>query len=354
MRKAKIISHQTEELKKFRWLFFLLVPLFAISINFILFGERYFSNLKVFVFSTLLLLAVTLVLSSAHITVANLFREWIYQEDKLIKRLLVSSCIYFPLTALFVTGIFFGYDSISFMQYTFSVTQYKWGLLAGAVCDVIGIAMNEGIYGYSKWKETKLEAEQLSKEKLQTQLNGLLQQINPHFLFNSLNSLSALIQEDPKQAQKFLSDMSKVYRYLLRTNETELTTVTTELQFIDSYFHMLPTRFGAGVQLIKSVDSKTNNYLLPPLTLQLLLENGVKHNTVAKSKPLYIEIIASDYEVLVRNNLQKKTIKVASGKVGLSNIAEKYRLINKSSIAIKEADGYFTVTVPLIKPADAS
>jgi two-component system, LytTR family, sensor kinase len=207
----------------------------------------------------------------------------------------------------------------------------------------------KGIYSYHKWRETKLEAEQLSKEKLQTQLNSLLQQINPHFLFNSLNTLSALIDDNPKNAQKYLSDLSKVYRYLLRTNENELTTLANELNFIDSYFHLLQTRFGKGVTLLKSIQPDDFGKLLPPLTLQLLVENAVKHNTVGKNKPLVIEIITLGEYLTVRNNLQRKTLKVESSKVGLSNIAEKYRLINKSAIEITEAGGYFSVTVPLIE-----
>jgi hypothetical protein len=338
------------ELAKFRWLLIMLVPALAISLNFIMFGQRYRSEISILLFSTLLLLAGTALLSSVQIFVASFMRKKQTADTRLIRRMLLAGCIHFPLTALFVSGFFLLYSVIPLFHYRFSVADYKWGLFAGAVCDIIGIAMNEGIYNYHQWRETKLEAEQLSKEKLQTQLNSLLQQINPHFLFNSLNALSALINENPKAAQKYLSDLSKVYRYLLRTNENELTTLDQELNFIDSYFHLLQTRFGKGVELSKSIRPEDSFLLLPPLTLQLLVENAVKHNTVGKNKPLAIEIIsASDY-VIVRNNLQHKSLKVESGKIGLSNIAEKYRLINKSSIEIIKGDNFFTVKIPLIKP----
>jgi sensor histidine kinase YesM len=345
------MSSQTEEIKKFRWLFYLLVPAFAIGICYILYGYRYFSDVRLFATATLVTTIITLALSAIQIVVANTLRKWMDNEGSLIKRLLVSAVIYLPITAAFVTGIFLLYDANQFFGYQFTLSDYKWGLFTGVVCDIIGMAMNESIYGYNKWKETKLEAEQLHKEKLQTQLNGLLQQINPHFLFNSLNSLSALINEDQVQAQKFLSDMSKVYRYLLRTNENELTTLGTELQFIDSYFSLLQTRFGSGVQLRKKIDDQDIEWLLPPLTLQLLLENAVKHNIVSKQKPLVIELISeSSHRLAVRNNLQKKRVKVESTHIGLANIAEKYRLINKSLIDIIEDDNYFQVTIPLIPP----
>lgn len=345
------MSSPTEELKKFRWLFFLLVPAFAIGICYNLFGDRYFADIVLFSIATLVTTVITLGLSATQILVANALRKWMEKEGKLIKRLLISTCIYLPITAAFVTGIFLSYDALHFFGYQFNLSDYKWGLFTGVVCDIIGMAMNEGIYGYSKWKETRLEAEQLHKEKLQTQLNGLLQQINPHFLFNSLNSLSALINEDPQQAQKFLSDMSKVYRYLLRTNENELTTLATELQFIDSYFNLVQTRFGTGVKLEKNINREDADWLLPPLTLQLLLENAVKHNIVSKQKPLTIEIYSNaNHQLAVRNNLQKKRIKVESTKIGLTNIAEKYRLLNKSSIEIIEDEDSFSVIVPLIAP----
>ena len=337
------------ELAKFRWLLIMLVPALATSINIILFGSRYWTEPEILFFSTLILLAGIALLSGMQIFIAGYMRKRQTVEKNLIRRMLLAACIHFPVTALFISGFFFLYSSAPLFGYQFSTADYGWGLFAGAVCDIIGIAMNEGIYSYHKWRESKLEAEQLSKEKLRTQLNGLLQQINPHFLFNSLNALSALINENPKDAQKYLSDLSKVYRYLLRTNENELTTLFSELNFIDSYFHLLQTRFGKGVTLVKKIQPDTHGLLLPPLTLQLLVENAVKHNTVGKNNPLMIEIIADEDSLTVKNNLQRKSVKVESSKVGLTNIAEKYRLINKSSIEIKEDTHFFTVTVPLIK-----
>jgi len=337
------------ELEKFRWLLIMLAPALAISLNIIMFGSAYWTRLDIFVLSSLIILAGLAPLSGIQIFIANYMRSLQSTERKLIQRMLLAALIHFPVTGIFVVGFLLLYDYLNLFGYRFSEADLKWGLLAGFVCDVIGIAMSESIYSYHKWKETKLEAEQLSKEKLQTQLNSLLQQINPHFLFNSLNALSALIDDNPKDAQKYLSDLSKVYRYLLRTNEDELTSLTNEINFIDSYFHLLQTRFGKGVTLLKSIQPHDYDKLLPPLTLQLLVENAVKHNTVGKNKPLVIEIITSGEYLTVRNNLQRKTLKVESSKIGLFNIAEKYRLINKSAIEIAEAGGYFSVTVPLIE-----
>lgn len=336
------------ELEKFKWLLIMLVPALAVSLNIIMFGAAYWTHWGTLIFSTLILLVGIALLSAIQIVIADFMRKRQTGDQNLTRRMLLAACIHLPVTGMIIAGFLLFYDCLHLFQYKFSEADLKWCLLAGVVCDVIGIAMNESIYSYHKWKETKLEAEQLSKENLRTQLNSLLQQINPHFLFNSLNTLSALIDENPQDAQKYLSDLSKVYRYLLRTNENELATLANEINFIDSYFHLLQTRFGKGVKLLKNIQAEDYNKMLPPLTLQLLVENAVKHNTVGKTKPLVIEITASGEYLTVRNNLQRKVLKVESGKVGLSNIAEKYRLINKSSIEISETDDYFSVTVPLI------
>lgn len=338
-----------QEISKFRWLLFLLPPALGITLNIIMFGTTYITEWNILVFSSLILIGSMVLLSPLQIYIANFMRKKQTTDRKLIRRMLLAACLHFPVTAIIISVVFFLYSSVPLFHYQFSKVDYGWAIFAGVVSDIIGIAMSEGIYSYHQWRETRLEAEQLSKEKLQTQLNGLLQQINPHFLFNSLNSLSALINENPKDAQKYLSDLSKVYRYLLRTNENELTTLSNELNFINSYFHLLQTRFGKGITLLKNIQQEDYNLLLPPLTLQLLVENAVKHNTVGKNKPLDIEIISSGNYLMVKNNLQRKSIKVESSKVGMSNIAEKYRLINKSTIEIMEANGCFSVKVPLIK-----
>lgn len=339
-----------KEMAKYRWLLISLPPALAIALNLIMFGARYLTDIRVLLFSSIIMIGSLVLLSPVQVQIANFMRRRQMNERSLVLRLLLAACLHFPVTALIISGIFLLYSKAPLFQYQFSGEQLGWGILAGVICDVIGIAMTEGIYSYHQWRETRLEAEQLSKEKLQTQLNVLLQQINPHFLFNSLNALSALINENPAAAQKYLSDLSKVYRYLLRTNENELTTLSNELSFIDSYFHLLQTRFGKGVVLQKHIHAEDLHMLLPPLTLQLLVENAVKHNTVGKSKPLVIDIISSDSYVVVRNNLQRKTICVESSKIGLSNIAEKYRLINKRPIDILEDEESFIVKVPLIQP----
>jgi sensor histidine kinase YesM len=200
--------------------------------------------------------------------------------------------------------------------------------------------------------ESALAVQQLNQQMTEMQMRALQAQINPHFLFNSLNSLSALIADDPLKAEKFVDEMATVYRYLLRSNEGGLTPLRQELRFLHSYYHLLKTRYGAGIDLRMDTDPTLLDHLLPPLTLQLLVENAVKHNVVAADAPLTIQVFTGpDRTLAVRNTLQRKPgNRVPSTRKGLLNIAEKYRLLGQSAIQIEETDGSFEVRVGLIQP----
>ena len=210
----------------------------------------------------------------------------------------------------------------------------------------------EALYYYARLKHAEKEKEQLEKEKLWAQLENLNQQVPPHFLFNTLNSLSSLITEDPVEADRYLNEMSKVYRYLLDNNRHELVTLQTEIKFIHSFYQLLKLRYDKGIELTCQIPEQYNNYQLPPLTLQLLVENAVKHNITSRNQPLQIEITVTENERLViKNNLQRKVEKPVSHKIGLNNIAVKYQLMQQEEIIVKEEHGYFIVSLPLIHPS---
>jgi len=291
------------------------------------------------------------------------FRDRFSEPYKLAKRLafvFVAGMAFTFLVILFTAfaGYFLSYD-----------TKFAIGLLTDgavifhilkssvfrcALIFVLFLGIYEAMYYYTLLNQTEEEKKQLEKEKLWSRLENLNQQVNPHFLFNTLNSLSSLITEDPEEAERFLDEMSKVYRYLLQTNRHELVTLKTEIKFIHSFYHLLKIRYDEGIQLQINVPDEYQEYLLPPLTLQLLVENAVKHNITHPEQPLLIEILVSESNrLLVRNTLQKKTTKVLSHKVGLSNIADKYELMQQGTIITKEEGAFFTVSVPLIDPSVA-
>ncbi|MBC7923596.1 MAG: histidine kinase [Ferruginibacter sp.] len=215
-------------------------------------------------------------------------------------------------------------------------------------CLYLGIY--EGVYVFQQWRKTYEEKETLLKIQWQAKFDALKNQVNPHFLFNSLNSLSSLIADDTEQAEQFVDELSRVYRYLLKSNEQELINLTTELQFIRSYFHLLKTRYREGIHWELAVEERHLDYRLPPLTLQLLIENAVKHNVILKEQPLRIAISTNEeHQLIVRNNLQRKTLKVQSDRVGLNNIALRYKLLNQPDIRVRENEKEFTVIIPLIR-----
>lgn len=202
--------------------------------------------------------------------------------------------------------------------------------------------------------EAELVAEKLQQRMSAVQMMALQSQLNPHFLFNSLNSLSSLIADEPDKAERFVDEMSSVYRYLLRTNDHDLTTLQTELAFIDSYYHLLKTRYGSGIDLKKTIEEPFLHHKLPPLTLQLLLENAVKHNIVSADQPLLIRFATRpDGWLTVSNTLQRKPVnRVNSTQKGLLNIMTKYQLLGQPVPTVAESDGVFTVSFPLVQPVE--
>lgn len=212
------------------------------------------------------------------------------------------------------------------------------------------LVMFEVLYQQAKVRYALAQTEKLEKEKLKAELLQLKGIVNPHFLFNNLNSLSSLISEDPEKAQEFLDELTQVFRYLLRNNQTELTTLSEELKFIRTYYQLLRTRYGSGIHMDLKIDDAYGNLLLPPLTLQLLVENAVKHNRVHKEHPLRIEVLpAPDKKLLVRNSISRKEGKVESTGIGLQTINSRYRMLNHSGVIIEKNEVSFSVLIPLLE-----
>ncbi|WP_041344134.1 sensor histidine kinase [Runella slithyformis] len=246
-------------------------------------------------------------------------------------------------------------NRIPLMRVEYTARMYLWAITNSTFILLLVFSIYEAFYFYHKLREKREETARLKKERVEQQLENLKDQINPHFLFNSLNTLSSLISIDAEKANHFLEEMAVVYRYLLRNNEVPLCNLEEELNFIRAYFHLLQTRHGAGVALQIEVGEACLKRHIPPLTLQLLVENAVKHNVVSLSKPLTIRVYTSFIEsdklserLVVENNLQKKKIAVASNKVGLSNIIEKYALLHPVPVEVTQNETLFRVCLPLI------
>ncbi len=231
------------------------------------------------------------------------------------------------------------------------------GAILALICQGLAIAIfivgiSEAFYQYQQLRQSEKEKEDLLRLNLLAQYDSLKQQVNPHFLFNSLNSLSALIASDPPKAEQFVEEMSGVYRYLLQSSRDELATLGAELEFVRSYLHLLKTRFGEALRVNVNVPAHYFDRQIPPLTLQLLIENAVKHNEVSAAHPLQLYLdIAPGERLRVANNLQPKTVSVPSEKIGLANIMAKYRLLHQPEVDVQNTGEDFIVLLPLIQPA---
>lgn len=196
--------------------------------------------------------------------------------------------------------------------------------------------------------EANMQLIRLQKENLQSQFEVLRQQVNPHFLFNSLNVLTSLIKLEPDLAEKFTEHLSKVYRYVLENKEKDLVKLRTELEFLEAYIFLLNIRFMDKIEIKVSISESENELLILPLALQLLIENAIKHNAMSKKNPLYIEIFIEDGNILnVVNNLQERESHMASTGLGLKNIEHRYKLLELPTPEFIKTETHFIAKVPL-------
>jgi LytS/YehU family sensor histidine kinase len=207
----------------------------------------------------------------------------------------------------------------------------------------------ESFYLFQRLSESALEIEHFKKENIEAQYQNLTSRLNPHFLFNSLNTLTTIVEEDSKKAVEYIKELSIVYRYVLNTQKTNWTDLPSELQFTNSYINLLKMRFEDNLSIIMDICEKHKTYYILPMTVQLLIENAVKHNEISKSHPLEIKVFCHNEFLIVTNNKQKRNIIPSSTKVGLHNISERYRFLVNKSVIIEDAETTFTVKIPLIK-----
>lgn len=199
-----------------------------------------------------------------------------------------------------------------------------------------------------KTSKKEVVEQKLIAKSANAQFESLKNQLDPHFLFNSLNVLSSLIDENPHQAQKFTASMSKIYRYVLEQKDKELVTVEDEMEFAKTYCDLLKTRFEDSVDFNFDVKKEDYRKYVVPLSLQLLLENCIKHNFATSSKPLVIRIFSEGDILCIENNLQvREQIKESSG-IGLANIVQRYSLLTKRNVFIEKSEDYFKVKLPML------
>jgi hypothetical protein len=244
------------------------------------------------------------------------------------------------IVALIMAGVFLSPDFGSIRQESISGI----GFLSILVTAVIVI-----VFFFQKMKLSIIESERLKSEARNAQEQILRQQTDPHFLFNSLNTLINLIMDDQKQAVDFVQKLSRVYRYVLQSKDLALVSLAQEVEFVNDYAYMYSQRFAGNFTFSANIPSEFNESLIPPLTLQILLENCIKHNIVSQEKPLYVSIeVESGRNIVVWNNLQRKSSINPSTGTGLKNIVSRYELLQKGIVEISETSSEYIVRVPIV------
>jgi LytS/YehU family sensor histidine kinase len=190
--------------------------------------------------------------------------------------------------------------------------------------------------------------ERFKKENAEFRFESLRSQLNPHFLFNSLNTLSSLVFENQEKAGIFIRELADVYRYILEFREHELVKVSKELEMVRSYIYLIQLRFDKNLEMAVKIGEKSGERMIAPMTMQMLIENAIKHNVISKKKPLTIRIYDEENYLVVENNIQKKETKEYSSNVGLKNIQSRYGFLSGDNIEVFEDDQIFKVKIPLI------
>jgi two-component system LytT family sensor kinase len=270
-------------------------------------------------------------------------------ERRVVRRFMMQLAVNVFTALLFVIGFRWLFTSL-FMQVTYVNFTDEMIIAVFSVFIALNITIIQmGYFLLARWRVSTAEMERFRKENAEARFETLRSQVNPHFLFNSLTTLSSLIYRDPDKAGTFVRELSDVYRYLLDKRETELVTVGEEIAFIRSYLNLVGLRFEDNLHIHLDIPVHLMDRMIAPITLQLLVENAVKHNVISKTKPLSVGIYAEkDDYIVVSNNLQKKEMLRHSPGMGLENIKKRYGFLTRREIIIVNDEKTFTVKIPLI------
>jgi ligand-binding sensor domain-containing protein len=272
--------------------------------------------------------------------------EWVTTKDKRISFPRLPPGKYVFRVRSSINQSFTGADEVRFEFKISKAFWTTWWFILACIAGTTGL-----VYWYIKSREASLKKlERLRQEKIQFQFETLRNQVNPHFLFNSFNTLISTIEDDPKLAVEYVEQLSDFFRNIVTYRDKEVISLQEELGLLNTYFYIQKKRFGEHLNLsITASEEEKHQIFLPPLTLQLLSENAIKHNAVSKETPLTIEISTLGNSLLVKNNLNQKMSKPAGAGMGLQNIMNRYNLLGKSKVEVKNDGKHFIVSLPILK-----
>lgn len=327
-----------------------MIPLFGIAIPLItrMIPHHLLTNWQV-KFSYLYTIFIAFVVYEGtrflHFTLRTYF-DWLNKPVKKIIALIITIPFYcVPVSMLLLVGWYH-----LFMQGKVDWPVVKLTAIIILVAVFFLVNLYETVFLVRDVANDKVKKEQLERARAEAELEALKNQIDPHFIFNSLNTLSHLIEDKPLKAKLFNDNLADVYRYILQNKARELVLLREEISFLKNYYLLLQIRFENAVQLKIDIDEAlTGQYLVLPISLQLLLENAIKHNEFAETDPLLVEIELQNERLIIHNKVKKKTLRKPSSKIGLQNLQERYKLTTGKEVIIKEEENDFTVYLPVLK-----
>lgn len=327
----------------------LAIPL-PVIVNSIYFSEQYFSSTTFFIVTTVITFAELCLNFIVCGYLALLIHKRFSRDDQVIFKLGFMITSFILISVLMKFFLFKFYEIVPFVNVALNENRLAWVCLSIAIVNISLTFFMEGVARFQHWKNSIQEGEKLYATYKQSQLNALKSQVNPHFLFNSLNTLSSLIENDEDKAETFLNEMSKVYNYILRSDNTKLVPLESELKFLQSYAYLLYERFGTGLQFKNEIADTDKGKLIAPLMLQVITENAFSQNIVSRNTPLVISLCSKGNMLCISHNIQRKII---SGDMdteqGLDTMIHKYQLMGESLTVNDNDEGNRHICIPLIQ-----
>lgn len=346
--------YEMEFLKIERWIKFIGIPFFTLMSFFFITRYPFIQEKHIFKHIIFALIANVGIWYSVRYT-CNFIRKKCFRFSFPVRlgiQLFITSIIsILIILVLHYIGMkYFGLQVCT--DITFDYEELKNLLLTVIILTFLINTIYESFFLFHKLNETALETERYKKESIEAKYQNLTSRLNPHFLFNSLNTLTTVVEEDPKKAVDYIRELSVVYRYVLNSQRATWSDLTAEIRFTQSYILLLKMRFEENLKISLDICENHLNYHILPMTIQLLIENAVKHNEISNNHPLDIKIFCEDELLIVTNNKQIRNIMPSTTKIGLHNISERYRFLVNKEVIIEDRDNSFTVKIPLVKTLD--
>ena len=324
------------------------VVVFSLLLQWLIISES-FNKLSAFIIGFLWIFTVAVTQSLGHTYIRKrLIDRWFSWEKTPVKKLiaLVVAMVVYAALAYVLVAVCFAYSTMSIsLARAFEIGTM--GIKTSVIITFIFAFIFSSISFYINWQKSRIKAKELEADLANYRYESLKKQVNPHFLFNSLNVLADLVHEDADLSEKYIHQLSKIYRYVLESAKLQTVPLKDELKFIEAYAFLLDIRFGKKITFDININPKQGDSIIP-VSLQTLIENAVKHNEVTNQNPLTISISQKDNFIIVENNLQLKKIVVESSGTGLENIQQQYALLSDELISIEQTDDVFRVSLPIL------